>query len=127
MNLLGNGKGSIPITCPVHLIQGLGDEEIPPSKALKISESIKGEDVTVCPSVPSCVFITHCSVRACLTLCFVMHHSPPHTAPPKVTYVKYGSHEMDEDEDFKRIHTAVQDIDRQLGKISWSRSIQAPV
>jgi hypothetical protein len=47
--------------------------------------------------------------------------------PNQVTYVKYGSHEMDEEEDFKRIYTALVDIDRQLGKANWARSIQSPV
>ena len=33
----------------LNIFQGLGDEEIPPEKALKISDSIKGDDVTVKP------------------------------------------------------------------------------
>merc|ERR1719258_699263 len=32
MQLLNKGPNSIPIECPVRLIQGLGDEEIPPER-----------------------------------------------------------------------------------------------
>ena len=35
--------------------------------------------------------------------------------------------EMDEEDDFKRLYTAIVDIDRQLGKANWARSIQSPV
>jgi len=55
-----------------------------------------------------------------------MFHKPL-PDPNQVTYVKYGSHEMDEEDDFKRIYTAIVDIDRQLGKANWARSIQSPV
>jgi len=90
MTLLDKGDKSIDVDCPVHLIQGLGDEEIPPEKALRLSECIKGEEVVI-------------------------------------TYVKHGSHELESEADFKRIHTAIAEIDRFLGKLSWSRSIRAPV
>jgi hypothetical protein len=41
MMLLNKGAATIPLTCPVRLIQGLGDEEIPPERALKLSDSIQ--------------------------------------------------------------------------------------
>mmetsp|Transcript_16155 Transcript_16155/g.31892 ORF Transcript_16155/g.31892 Transcript_16155/m.31892 type:complete len:352 (-) Transcript_16155:540-1595(-) len=90
MTVLDKGKASIDIDIPIHLIQGLGDEEIPPEKALRLSECIKGDEVVI-------------------------------------TYVKHGAHELENESDFKRIHTAINEIDRYLGKLSWSRSIRAPV
>lgn len=47
MMLLNKGAASIPVSCPVRLIQGLGDEEIPPERALKISDCIQGKNVVV--------------------------------------------------------------------------------
>jgi len=47
MQLLNKGPNSIPIECPVRLIQGLGDEEIPPERALELSDAISGRDVIV--------------------------------------------------------------------------------
>mmetsp|Transcript_45608 Transcript_45608/g.110997 ORF Transcript_45608/g.110997 Transcript_45608/m.110997 type:complete len:160 (+) Transcript_45608:3-482(+) len=91
MCLLSKGPGTIPVDVPVRLIQGLGDEEIPPERALKLSDSIQGKDVVI-------------------------------------TYVKYGSHEMDDTEaDFKRIYVQIEDIDRTLGKKKWQVSMQRPV
>ncbi|EKX37951.1 hypothetical protein GUITHDRAFT_115922 [Guillardia theta CCMP2712] len=47
MLLLPGGSESLDIKCPVRLIQGLSDEEIPPDRALRISEAIKSDDVVV--------------------------------------------------------------------------------
>jgi len=47
MMVLNKGTKGIPITCPVRLIQGLGDEEIPPESALKIADCLEGEDVVI--------------------------------------------------------------------------------
>jgi len=47
MMLLNKGPNSIPIECPVRLIQGLGDEEIPPERALELSDAIASRDVIV--------------------------------------------------------------------------------
>ena len=47
MLLLNKGPNSIPIECPVRLIQGLGDEEIPPERALELSDAISSKDVIV--------------------------------------------------------------------------------
>lgn len=47
MLLLQGGSKSIPITCPVRLNQGLGDEEIPPNRALKISDALQSDDVVI--------------------------------------------------------------------------------
>mmetsp|Transcript_15660 Transcript_15660/g.35867 ORF Transcript_15660/g.35867 Transcript_15660/m.35867 type:complete len:255 (-) Transcript_15660:78-842(-) len=47
MLLLPGGSESLDIKCPVRLIQGLSDEEIPPDRALRISEAIKNDDVVV--------------------------------------------------------------------------------
>mmetsp|Transcript_8982 Transcript_8982/g.18107 ORF Transcript_8982/g.18107 Transcript_8982/m.18107 type:complete len:326 (-) Transcript_8982:292-1269(-) len=44
---LRGGPGSIDITCPVRLIQGLADEEIPPQRSLKLLECLKSEDATI--------------------------------------------------------------------------------
>lgn len=46
MALISKGKGTIPVQCPVRLIQGLGDEEIPPERALKLSDCIEVRVVT---------------------------------------------------------------------------------
>jgi len=45
--LLQGGPKSVPIKCPVRLIQGLGDEEIPPKRALKITEVLATEDLVL--------------------------------------------------------------------------------
>lgn len=42
---LRDGPNSIDITCPVRLIQGLADEEIPTSLSLKLVEALKSDDV----------------------------------------------------------------------------------
>jgi len=47
MLLLQKGPKSVPIKCPVRLLQGLGDEEIPPNRALKISDALTSDDVVV--------------------------------------------------------------------------------
>lgn len=47
MLLLNKGPNNILVTCPVRLIQGLGDEEIPPERALKLSDCIQGKDVII--------------------------------------------------------------------------------
>ena len=47
MQLLNKGPGSLRIECPVRLIQGLGDEEIPPERALELSDCISGRDVII--------------------------------------------------------------------------------
>ncbi|KAJ1486294.1 Alpha/Beta hydrolase protein [Baffinella frigidus] len=47
MLVLTGGPGSLKITCPVRLVQGLGDEEIPPDRALKICEVLQSKDVVI--------------------------------------------------------------------------------
>lgn len=71
--VLQGGPKSIGITCPVRLIQGLGDQEIPPNRALKICDVVASEDVVI-------------------------------------TYVKYGDHMLDEEEDFERMTADVADL-----------------
>lgn len=44
---LRGGPNSLDITCPVRLIQGLADEEIPPERAIKLVEALKSDDVTL--------------------------------------------------------------------------------
>ena len=89
--LLNKGLDSIDVTCPVRLIQGLGDEEIPPERQIKLSQCIKGRDVVI-------------------------------------TYVKSGSHALERDEDdFRRIFTAVEDIERVVAKQDYMKSLLRPV
>jgi dipeptidyl aminopeptidase/acylaminoacyl peptidase len=38
-------RGSIPIACPVRLIQGMQDTEVPWEWALKLTERLQSEDV----------------------------------------------------------------------------------
>ncbi len=38
-------RGSIPLTCPVRLIQGMQDDEVPWDWALKLTERLQSEDV----------------------------------------------------------------------------------
>ena len=38
---------ALPITCPVHLIQGQKDANILPDKALKIAQCLTGDEVVV--------------------------------------------------------------------------------
>lgn len=45
--VLRDGKGSLPIACPVRLFQGLADEEIPPTRILKLVDTLKGDDCIV--------------------------------------------------------------------------------
>lgn len=45
--VLRDGPNSLNIQCPVRLIQGLSDEEIPPSRALKLVEALQSDDVTL--------------------------------------------------------------------------------
>lgn len=40
-------RGPIPITCPVRIIQGLADTDVPWQTALKLSECLDSDDVTV--------------------------------------------------------------------------------
>lgn len=45
--LLRRGANSIDVRCPVRLIQGLADEEIPPPRALKLVEALMSNDVVL--------------------------------------------------------------------------------
>lgn len=45
--ILKGGQDSLDINCPVRLIQGLSDEEIPPPRALKLVEALKSDDVVL--------------------------------------------------------------------------------
>jgi len=45
MQLLNGPPGSIKVDCPVRLIQGLGDEEIPPERQLDLSAALSGRNV----------------------------------------------------------------------------------
>jgi pimeloyl-ACP methyl ester carboxylesterase len=47
MLLLQGGAGSVAINCPVRLVQGLGDEEIPPDRALKICDVMQSKYVVI--------------------------------------------------------------------------------
>ncbi|KAA8495606.1 Mycophenolic acid acyl-glucuronide esterase, mitochondrial [Porphyridium purpureum] len=47
MLVLTGEKDSLPITCPVRLIQGLADEELPSTFPLEIVEKIRSTDVNV--------------------------------------------------------------------------------
>eukprot|EP00184_Porphyridium_aerugineum_P007085 CAMPEP_0184699910 /NCGR_PEP_ID=MMETSP0313-20130426/6399_1 /TAXON_ID=2792 /ORGANISM="Porphyridium aerugineum, Strain SAG 1380-2" /LENGTH=319 /DNA_ID=CAMNT_0027159103 /DNA_START=97 /DNA_END=1056 /DNA_ORIENTATION=- len=73
MRVLTGGKDSLSILCPVRLIQGMNDEEIPKEYALRLVECIRSEDVIV-------------------------------------TFVKYGDHTLETDEDFVRMWEAVSEV-----------------
>jgi len=45
--LMKGGPGSLKVTCPVRLVQGLGDIEIPPERALTLCDVLATEDVVV--------------------------------------------------------------------------------
>lgn len=45
--LLQNGPSSLPIFCPVRLIHGLADEEVPYQLALQLAENCKTSDASV--------------------------------------------------------------------------------
>lgn len=45
--LLAGGPGSIPISCPVRLIHGLADEEVPFTLALKLIDNLASKDASV--------------------------------------------------------------------------------
>lgn len=91
MLLLSGGPGSIPVECPVRLIQGLGDEEIPPERQLELSEALRSRNVVT-------------------------------------TYVKAGGHLLEEDDDdFRRIFAAVEDIERHNARAGWIRSMNNAV
>lgn len=40
-------RGAIPLTCPVRLLHGLLDKEVPPETSLKLVTSLDSDDVTV--------------------------------------------------------------------------------
>jgi len=91
MLLLDKGSSSVSVGCPVRLIQGLGDEEIPSEIALKLSDALEAKDVVI-------------------------------------TYVKYGKHSLEDNEDdFKRIYFAIEDIERSDAKANFFRSLNRPV
>ncbi|PXF47575.1 Mycophenolic acid acyl-glucuronide esterase, mitochondrial [Gracilariopsis chorda] len=71
--VLTGGPSSLDITCPVRILQGLSDEELPPRRMLELVDKIKSED---------CV----------------------------LSYVKYGDHNLEEEEDFTRMWGAVCDV-----------------
>lgn len=71
--VLTGGPSSLDITCPVRILQGLNDEELPPKRMLELVDKIKSED---------CV----------------------------LSYVKYGDHNLEEEEDFVRMWQAVCDV-----------------
>mmetsp|Transcript_54094 Transcript_54094/g.143125 ORF Transcript_54094/g.143125 Transcript_54094/m.143125 type:complete len:351 (-) Transcript_54094:708-1760(-) len=87
MILLNGGPASIEVDCPVRLIQGLGDEEIPPERSLQLSECLKSRNVVV-------------------------------------TYVKAGGHTLEDDEDdFRRIYSAIEELEHQNARKNWMRSM----
>jgi len=47
MLLMTGGRDSIDVKCPVRILHGLADEEVPPQRALKLADRLKSEDVTV--------------------------------------------------------------------------------
>lgn len=48
--IMNKGPGSVDVNCPVRLIQGMADEEIPPERALKVISLVKSDDA-------SCTFV----------------------------------------------------------------------
>ena len=40
-------RGPVPVACPVHLLHGMADEEVPWRTALRIAEAVASADVTV--------------------------------------------------------------------------------
>ncbi|KAI0558416.1 Alpha/beta hydrolase [Gracilaria domingensis] len=71
--VLRGGADSLDITCPVRILQGLSDEELPPKRMLDLVDKIKSED---------CV----------------------------LSYIKYGDHNLEEEEDFVRMWDAVCEL-----------------
>lgn len=47
MCLLQGSSGSIAIDCPVRIIHGLDDEEIPPQRALRLADRLRSQDVVI--------------------------------------------------------------------------------
>jgi pimeloyl-ACP methyl ester carboxylesterase len=45
--ILRKGKGGLKITCPVRLLHGMSDEEVPYQTALTLADTISGDDVVV--------------------------------------------------------------------------------
>ncbi len=45
--VLRGGKGSLRIDCPVRLLHGLSDEEVPHRTAMALADAILGTDVVV--------------------------------------------------------------------------------
>lgn len=71
--VLRGGQGSLDINCPIRLLQGLHDEELPPRRILDLAEKVKSDD---------CV----------------------------VSFVKFGDHTMEDEEDLKRMWEAVCEV-----------------
>jgi hypothetical protein len=113
MQLLNKGAGSIQVTCPVRLIQGLGDEEIPPERALKLSDSLQVNDfeAELCTCVWS-LCILQLALQQHTNNQSILSESGRHVLQGQnvvVTYVKYGKHDMDEtEEDYQRMFVAIQ-------------------
>eukprot|EP00871_Galdieria_phlegrea_P005673 jgi/Galph1/6106/GphlegSOOS_G4665.1 len=47
MCLLRGSSASIPIDCPVRIIHGLNDEEIPPQRALRLADRLRSQDIVI--------------------------------------------------------------------------------
>jgi len=45
--ILRKGKGGLKINCPVRLLHGMSDEEVPYETALKLADCISSPDVSV--------------------------------------------------------------------------------
>lgn len=45
--ILPGEKGGFPVTCPVRLLQGMKDEEVPPERVVKLAERLQSEEVVV--------------------------------------------------------------------------------
>lgn len=71
--VLRGGPASLDINCPVRLLQGLSDEEIPSERALKLVDVIRSDDVVL-------------------------------------SFVKFGDHGLESDDDFGRMWDAVCDV-----------------
>lgn len=71
--VMDKGPGSLDVKCPIRILQGLSDEELPPIRALQLAEKVASDN---------CV----------------------------VSFVKFGDHSLETEEDFQRMWGAVREL-----------------
>ena len=103
--LLKGPDGGLDVQCPVRLLHGLEDEEVPYTTAVRLANRIKTEDVTISAQIKFQIsrhFSRPRRRREMITTNWLI------CAQVTVSLSKSG-HYMDDIDDFKRTRLAIQD------------------